>query len=387
MLTISLLLLNFLRLQGEGLDCWEPGGWSGHKVTPDPHSRYPVNTHEQYWDISNAPEHQQPAVCESIRIKNWGIGWSIWFDHEVHKCSIYTYIESKEHSKHKIRGIECPVISPTQAPTFKPTDFPTKHPSKGPSGTPTKWPTFNPVHSPTKNPTQWPTKRLTKYPTVQPTKRPTKYPSLQPTNSPSHYPTLHPTETSKPTKGPTRYPTHQPINSPTKYPSPQLTEIPSHNPTHQPTESPKPTNPSWSLHPTKYPILEPTKSPIEHQTLQPSYNPTQYPAILPTVYPTASRQSTVKPPNKEMYALIAGFGALAIIICAFLRIYLSRRTRNRKKSNDFKRLQNLSNPLNSRVLTSQSTEKTDTTTPPSSQFLSPFTKRGVTISEKEYLNF
>jgi len=200
-LTKQSLLLHLLSLKADDLSCYEEGGWKGSKFKPDPDdSEYPVCANSKCWDIKSVSSDKQPSVCESLRVKNSGEGWSLYYDDDgpARECTVYTKITKKKDKDDTIRGIPCPTLSPTKSPTIHPSS-PTERPTSHPSRSPTKSPIRHPTWSPSRSPSSIPTRR----PTLKPTNKHT--PSRKPTVSPSQKPTLRPTRspTSTSTKSPT----------------------------------------------------------------------------------------------------------------------------------------------------------------------------------------
>ncbi len=72
------------------------------------------------------------------------------------------------------------VVTPTEAPTQKPTVAPTQAPTQKPTVAPTQAPTQKPTTKPTTAPTQAPTQKPTTKPTTAPTQAPTQKPTTAP---------------------------------------------------------------------------------------------------------------------------------------------------------------------------------------------------------------
>jgi len=70
--------LLLLTIKAENLSCVEKGGWWGVKAKPDSNdSNYPINEENECYDIQRASLERQTSVCESLRQKNNGDGWSL----------------------------------------------------------------------------------------------------------------------------------------------------------------------------------------------------------------------------------------------------------------------------------------------------------------------
>jgi hypothetical protein len=180
-------------------------------------------------------------------------------------------------------------VSPTPAPTSRPTRDPTPLPTPAPTGRPTKAPTPFPTSQPTPVPTGRPTKAPTPLPTPAPTGRPTKAPTPLPTPAPTGRPTKAPTPfpTSQPTPLPTPGPTGRPTKAPTPFPSSKPTPLPKPAPTSRPTRAPTPLpTPAPTGRPTKAPTPFPTSQPTPFPTPAPTGRPTKAPTPFPTSQPT-----------------------------------------------------------------------------------------------------
>jgi len=100
--------LVLLMVKGKDLSCAEHGGWKGLKVKPDPHnSDYPVNEDEDCWNFQNIPSETRTTVCESLRQKYKGAGWSLRMDESARECTVYSVIMLETDKNYTIRGIEC----------------------------------------------------------------------------------------------------------------------------------------------------------------------------------------------------------------------------------------------------------------------------------------
>lgn len=98
---------------------------------------------------------------------------------------------------------EVPSFHPSELPSSVPSTAPTEEPSNAPSFAPTDYPSE--AHSylpslehsvaPSSEPTPVPSRAPTKEPTAQPTSNPTKKPTAQPTPIPTRRPTPHPAPT------------------------------------------------------------------------------------------------------------------------------------------------------------------------------------------------
>jgi len=316
---VGLMLLWLTVLSSNELLCTESGGYDGQMVTPDPAtSDFPVDTEKDIWLIPNdIAKERQPATCESIRVKNNGLGWSLHYALDSPgegECRVYSNITRKTSERRTVRGIPC-TPDPTMDPTFSPT-------TNSPTKLPTRKPTDKPTGSPTKKPTHAPT---TAKPTKKPTARPTKKPTHAPTTAwPTHAPT-----TAKPTKKPSHVPTGKPTHMPT-------TTLPTRKPTDVPTERP-------TSKPTGHPTRRPTELPTKNPTKKPSKRPTKYPTDRPTYTP--SRSPTQQPhskngmsPRTEKTVLTVVGPLLVLIICAL--VYYTQRQRCRQSNvEDYMRVQ------------------------------------------------
>lgn len=107
---MNLIMRTFLVLlmvNGKDLSCAEHGGWKGLKVKPDPHnSEYPVNEDEDCWNVQNIPSETRTTVCESLRQKYKGAGWTLRMD-ESARCTVYSVIMFEMDTNYTIRGSEC----------------------------------------------------------------------------------------------------------------------------------------------------------------------------------------------------------------------------------------------------------------------------------------
>jgi len=100
--------LVLLMVKGKDLSCAEHGGWKGLKVKPDPHnSDYPVNEDEDCWNFQNIPSETRTTVCESLRQKYKGAGWTLRMDESARECTVYSVIMLKTDNNYTIRGCEC----------------------------------------------------------------------------------------------------------------------------------------------------------------------------------------------------------------------------------------------------------------------------------------
>lgn len=159
----SFLLL--LTIKAENLSCVEKGGWRGVKAKPDPdNSDYPINEENDCYDIQRASLERQTSVCESLRQKNNGDGWSLRDNGPARLCTVYNEILSEHDNNYTIRGVACSVkvtrnisaaigsFSQTLSPSFLSSRSPFKTIIS--SQTPTKTPTLNFTLVPTISPTK-----------------------------------------------------------------------------------------------------------------------------------------------------------------------------------------------------------------------------------------
>lgn len=97
-----------LLVKANDLSCTEHGGWKGFKVKPDPHnSDYPVNEEEDCWNVQNMPSETRTTVCESLRQKYKGAGWTLQMDGPARWCTVYSVIMFETDNNHTIRGSAC----------------------------------------------------------------------------------------------------------------------------------------------------------------------------------------------------------------------------------------------------------------------------------------
>jgi len=108
-MTKKLLVQDFLTFETWNLSCYENGGWSGLKVEPNiGNSYYPVDEENKRWNIKSISWGKKPEVCESLRVKNNGEGWSLNSGiGSAQWCTIYKKITSPEEEADTIRGINC----------------------------------------------------------------------------------------------------------------------------------------------------------------------------------------------------------------------------------------------------------------------------------------
>jgi len=151
-------LLPFIAVYAGNLSCVENGGLKGVEVKPDPDDPdYPVNWERRSWDIKDVSFEKQILVCETLRVKNKGEGWSLHDDGSAHWCTVYEVIMFKPEDNFTIRGIACnasvsnkthvtmsglrlakyPVFSPTSNRSFGSTSTSTRAVSESPTPTPT----------------------------------------------------------------------------------------------------------------------------------------------------------------------------------------------------------------------------------------------------------
>merc|ERR1719230_2282720 len=117
----------------------------------------------------------------------------------------------------------CPyleTLSPTSAPSFKPTPPQTPYPTVVPSPVPTSVPTSVPMPTPSNAPTYYPTTSPSYTPTPVPTHIPTYGPTPSPTQTPSYPPTPspYPVPSSAPSYAPSIGPSAVPTIAPTPAP-------------------------------------------------------------------------------------------------------------------------------------------------------------------------
>lgn len=165
--------------------------------------------------------------------------------------------------------------------TDTPTEVPTFLPSDGPTTSPTTSPSYQPSNNPTTSPTEMPTFLPSIFPTTSPTTSPTYFPSNKPTTSPTYFPSNNPimSPSSKPTFSPSNNPIMSPSSKPTFFPSIYPTLLPSHMP---------------SLSPSYIPSLAPSPMP----SLYPSPMPSPMPSLNTTVFPSYTPQVTINPSEK-----------------------------------------------------------------------------------------
>ena len=139
----------------------------------------------------------------------------------------------------------------------------------------------------TLSPSEAPSDRPTISPSARPSVRPTMHASPMPSSSPSARPSRAPSHS--PSTLPSASPSNVPSTSPTARPS----TAPSHSPTTSPTSSPS-EGPTVSVSPTSRPSLEPSLSlgpswtPTETVSASPSSKPTLSPTRSPSTLPSAS---------------------------------------------------------------------------------------------------
>jgi len=101
-------LFLLLMVNAQDLSCNEQGGWKGLKVKPNPDdSDYPVNEKKDCWNIQNVSSETQTIVCESLRLKRKGVGWTLRKDGPARYCTVFNVILLENDSNYTIRGISC----------------------------------------------------------------------------------------------------------------------------------------------------------------------------------------------------------------------------------------------------------------------------------------
>jgi len=101
-------LVILLMVKAKDLSCSEHGGWKGLKMKPDPHnSDYPINEEEDCWNVQYIPSETQATVCESLRQKYKGAGWTLRIDEPAIWCTVYNVIIIATDNNNTIRGSEC----------------------------------------------------------------------------------------------------------------------------------------------------------------------------------------------------------------------------------------------------------------------------------------
>lgn len=124
---LEIICLCLLVINAEDLSCFEDGGWRGLKVKPDPEdSDYTVYKEWECWDIENVSLSNQTAVCEALRVKNHGTGWSLHDDGSARWCTVYEAIMSEQKEDFTIRGVTCNASLATKRPLAKNSFYPTK---------------------------------------------------------------------------------------------------------------------------------------------------------------------------------------------------------------------------------------------------------------------
>jgi len=152
-------LLLFLTAHAGNLFCVENGGLKGVEVKPDlDDPDYPVNWERRSWDIKDVSFEEQILVCETLRVKNKGEGWSLNDDGSARWCTVYEVIMFKSDSNFTIRGIACnsSVSNKTLAPMsglrlakLYPSFSPIRNPSFGSRSTSTRAVSESPTPTPT----------------------------------------------------------------------------------------------------------------------------------------------------------------------------------------------------------------------------------------------
>ena len=107
--------------------------------------------------------------------------------------------------------------SPSQAPTYQPSDSPIIVRSVSMSNVPSNNPSILPSGTPSQHPSSWltdgPSKAPSTSPSISPTERPSYWPSSMPSKAPSTSPSISPTE--RPSYWPSSIPSSVPSSSPT----------------------------------------------------------------------------------------------------------------------------------------------------------------------------
>jgi len=151
--------LLFLTVNAEDLFCTEDGGLRGIQVWPDPHDPcYPVNEETGSWDLKSVSIEKQILVCEALRVKNEGEGWSLYDDNTARWCTVYEVIISEPDDDFTVRGIVCNASVSNKTIVAAGGLTPTKlHPRFSPTSSPSSWlnrtsennhTTWNPTPSP-----------------------------------------------------------------------------------------------------------------------------------------------------------------------------------------------------------------------------------------------
>ena len=283
---------------------------------------------ETIMDYNFLAAKENSYISNAIDLTTWFTGKDSWSNHrkDLDRWAEYLYqMEKYVNTEIKRGDVETkptPIVSPSIAPTAKPSATPTVSPSMTPTAKPSVLPTVGSSMIPTAKPSTSPMVSPSMTPTAKPSVSPTITPSVKPTAKPSAIPTVSPsmTPTAKPsvlpTVGSSMIPTAKPSTSPmvspgmipTAKPSTSPMVSPSMTPTAKPSVLPmvgssmiptaKPsTSPMVSpgMIPTAKPSVSPTITPSSLSTASTNMTPTAKPNVTPTIKPAGTSENLLKP--------------------------------------------------------------------------------------------